>query len=118
MSARSKCGTFTISILSGRTSTQAWNRTGRSPLSSLSRFVVKLTGVVRAPHALILLLAFICYLFFRTASEMRVADVPEGSFLLFALLILVVSARFILRGPDAERMQPTVSVTHYGIHIY
>ncbi len=91
---------------------------GRLPLNSVGRFFIRLTAALRGSYALVAVLAIVCYLFFKTASETKVPYVPAAAFILFAFLILAVAARFYTMGPEAPRLQPSMSVTNFGIHIY
>lgn len=77
------------------------------PSSSFS-----LQGFVRSSHALLAVLG-ICSASLFVAS--LAANFEFGKYLfggLFSVLILCVLARYVLKGPEADRSQPSISVTN------
>jgi hypothetical protein len=87
-----------------------------SRLSSVSQFILKFTGLLRSSHALLGLLAVVCLLFFWLARD-GFPFVANTSFVLFGLILLVAVGRFALKGPEAERRLPAITVSSTTVSI-
>ena len=83
---------------------------------SFFQIATRLTGFLRSSHALLGLLAVISVIFF-WLSPANTPWIASGSFGLFALLLIVVVSRFAIKGPEADRAQPALSISHLEARI-
>lgn len=84
-----------------------------SQLSDMGPFIPKLTGFLRSSHAVLVVLALTCLLFFYFSKDIpALAYVSLGSFLLFGALLLIVVIRYAVKGPEADRQQSVLTITH------
>ncbi len=68
---------------------------------------------VRSPQALMVGLGGVCAVFFGLARE-AYPIVAYGFALLVGVQVLVVVVRYAIRGPEADRLQPTLTIVHSG----
>jgi hypothetical protein len=81
-------------------------------LPSSKSLQVQLTGLLKSSHSLLGVLAVITLCAFWLCLKFTF---PFGSYALCAtliVLVLLIVCRFALRGPEADRAQPSVSLTH------
>ncbi len=84
-----------------------------SPFPSANPFSwIRWTGFLRSSHALLALCVLLCLLF---AVLVPVLIYP--AFALFAVQALTILGRYVFRGPEAERLQPVVSVSSYETRV-
>lgn len=82
-------------------------------LTQLSDIFPKLTGFLRSSHAVLAVLAIICLFFFYFSKDLPAFSfVAYGSFVLFSLLLAIVVIRFGTKGPEADRLQSVVTISH------
>ena len=84
-----------------------------SQLSDMGPVFPKLTGFLRSSHAVLVVLALACLSFFYLSKDApALVYVAYGSFILFGVLLLIVAIRFLVNGPEADRHQSVVTITH------
>lgn len=67
----------------------------------------RLSGVLRSSHALLGLLAVLCFLFFFSSGGFPL--IAYGAFLIFCALLSAVLYRFVRHGPEVDRQQPVIT---------
>src|ERR1017187_6636628 len=81
-------------------------------LPSNKSLQVQLTGLLKSSHSLLGVLAVITLCGFWLCLKF---NFPFGSYafcVTLIVLIVLIVCRFALRGPEADRVQPSVSLTH------
>lgn len=79
-------------------------------------FFPRLTGFLRSSHALLGLLAILCFLFFLVAADFPL--IIYGSFFIFCALALAVVYRFHRHGPEVDRQQPIITFSQTETSIF
>jgi hypothetical protein len=74
----------------------------------------KFSGFLRSSHALLGLLAVLCLAFSMASSN---PIVTLGSFFLFVGIASVVTIRYLWKGPEQDRLQPSMVFTEASAHL-
>lgn len=72
-------------------------------------FLPRIGGFLRSSHAMIALFTTICFLFFLFSPN------PIFSYIaiaIFFVIVIAVIGRYIVKGPESDRQQMSVTVTH------
>jgi hypothetical protein len=84
-------------------------------LTELGGVFPRLSGFLRSSHALVALVALLCLGFFAFGRPDPV--ITYGSFGLFVVLALAVIFRYAMRGPEVDRSQTVVAISHQAATI-
>lgn len=82
------------------------------PSANLPSLWLRFSAFLRSSHAVVVIFGLICLLFAIWVPDLRIP-----AFVLFAIVALLIVGRYVLRGPETERAQPTVSITHFEARI-
>lgn len=85
----------------------------RSPSNN---WLVNLKGLMKSGHSLIGLLCLVLMVVCVTAMITGNSWLAGGSFIAILTIVLFVGVRYLLKGPEAEKASPSVTIAHNRVN--